>query len=108
MAEEGKEGVQAEDIAAAVGGMSLSDETAPETQPASETQPALTPPRKTPDESSKPGSSGRTRLTREEREALKKNPTPKDSKEYKEERDAAVSKLAQVNECTRSSLDYLF
>ena len=61
MAEEGKEGVEAEDIyiAAAVGGMSLSDETAPETQPAFPA-PALqgTPPRTVPT-SSQPGSGGR-------------------------------------------------
>ena len=106
MAEEGKEGVQAEDIAAAVGGMSLSDETAPETQPASETQPALTPPRKTPDESSQQSGSGGRRgpkkgsnyETRKEEGKPSNGDLRWDADERGRERDAALSELAQVNE----------
>ena len=99
MAEEGKEGVQAEDIAAAVGGMSLSDETAPETQPASETQPALTPPRKTPDESSQQSGSGGRRGPKKgsNYESRKEDGKPSLG-DLKWERDNAREELAQVNE----------
>ena len=79
-----------------------------EQQQEEETVAPPSPPPRTESTSSEtgPGSSGRR--TRAQREEQGVTPTPKDSREYKEERDAAVSKLAQVNECTRSSLDYLF
>ena len=99
MAEEGKEGVQAEDIAAAVGGMPSSDETAPETQPASETQPALTPPRKTPDESSQqPGSGGRRGPKKGSNYESRKEDGKPSLGDLKWERDNAREELAQVNE----------
>ena len=83
-----------EGVALGVEGMQIGgDERA-----SSETQPALTPPRTTSGSGSGSGSSGRTRLTRAQREAQNLPPTPKDSKEYKEERTAALLELKQVNE----------
>ena len=84
------------------------EEKRAEQQQEEETVAPPSPPPRTESTSSEtgPGSSGRRNRAQREEQGV--TPTPKDSREYKEERDAAVSKLAQVNECTRSSLDYLF
>ena len=82
-----------EGVALGVEGMQIGgDERA-----SSETTPT-TPSRTTSGSGSGSGSSGRTRLTRAQREAQNLPPTPKDSKEYKEERTAALLEQKQVNE----------
>ena len=88
------EGVASENVALA---MMQDMQIGGDERASSETTPT-TPSRTTSGSGSGSGSSGRTRLTRAQREEQKKTPTPKDSKEYQEERDAALSKLAQVNE----------
>ena len=106
MAEEVKQvyGGTVERLARATAELTLDQEAVEEEKRAEQQQeeetvaPPSPPPRTVPTPS-EPGSSGRKKnLTKAEREALGKKPTPEDSMIYKADLKTAQTELAQVNE----------